>query len=186
MDHPLLAKKIFLTKGVGRHREKLNSFEIALRTAGIAPYNLVRVSSIFPPHAKIVSREEGLEHLSPGQVVFAVMSQAETDEPNRLIAASIGLARPKDRSLPGYLSEHHAFGQREKVAGEYAEDMAAEMLATALGMEFDPDASWDEKREVWKISGEIVQTRNITQTAVGHKDGLWTTVVTAAILVLGS
>lgn len=183
MEQPLLARNLFLTKGVGRHREKLNSFELALRSAGIAPFNLVRVSSIFPPHAKLISRKAGLEELSPGQVVFAVMSQAETNEPNRLIAASIGLARPRDRSLPGYLSEHHAFGQREQKAGEYAEDMAAEMLATTLGLDFDPAAAWDEKREVWKISGKIVETRNITQSAVGHKEGQWTTVVAAAILV---
>jgi arginine decarboxylase len=183
MEHPLLARKLFLTKGVGRHKEKLNSFELALRRAGIAQFNLSEVSSILPPGAKIVSREAGLEQLAPGQVVFTVMSKCQSCEPNRLIAASVGLARPRDRSLPGYLSEHHAYGQREKVAGDYAEDVAAEMLATTLGLEFDPEAAWDEKREIWKISGQMVESRNITQTAVGHKDGLWTTVVAAAILV---
>lgn len=183
MEHPLLARKLFLTKGVGRHKERLNSFELALRGAGIAQFNLAEVSSILPPGAKIVSRESGLEELAPGQVVFTVMSRCQTCEPNRLIAAAIGLARPRDRSLPGYLSEHHAYGQREQRAGDYAEDMAAEMLATTLGLEFDPEAAWDRKREVWKISGQIVESRSITQTAVGHKDGLWTTVVAAAILV---
>jgi arginine decarboxylase len=183
MEHPLLARKLFLTKGVGRHKEKLNSFELALRRAGIAQFNLSEVSSILPPGAKIVSREAGLRELAPGQVVFTVMSKCQTQEPNRLIAASVGLARPKDRTLPGYLSEHHAYGQREQVAGEYAEEVAAEMLATTLGLEFDQEGSWDEKREFWKISGKIVTTRNVTQTAVGHKDGLWTTVVAAAILV---
>ncbi len=178
-----LPKKMFLTKGVGKHREKLTSFELALRNAGIAEYNLVRVSSIFPPHCKIVSKSDGLKELSPGQIVHCVMSQCETNEPHRLVAASIGLAIPKDRSHYGYLSEHHSHGQRDDVAGDYAEDLAASMLATILGVEFDPDASWDQKKEIWRISEKIVVTRNITQSAIGDKNGLWTTVIAAAILL---
>ena len=48
------AKGVFLTKGVGKHREKLNSFELSLRSAGIAEFNLVRVKSIFPPNCKLI------------------------------------------------------------------------------------------------------------------------------------
>jgi len=121
--------------------------------------------------------------LTPGQVLHVVISQAETKEPHRLIAASIGLAIPKDRTHYGYLSEHHSYGERDDVAGDYAEDLAATMLATILGVDFDPDASWDQKKEIWRISGEIVKTRNITQSAIGDKNGLWTTVVTAAVLI---
>jgi len=176
-------RRVFLTRGVGKHREKLASFEEALRKAGIAHLNLVRVSSIFPPHCKLISRKEGLSLIKPGQVTFVVMSDNATNEPHRLIAASVGVAIPKDRNSYGYLSEHHSFGQREDVAGDYAEDLAASMLATVLGVEFDPDASWDEKKEIWRISGKIVRTRNITQTAIGDKDGLWTTVVAAAVLL---
>lgn len=176
-------RKMFFTKGVGRHKEKLSSFELALRNAGIAEYNLVKVSSIFPPHCKIVSKSEGLKELSPGQIVYVVMSQSDTNEPHRLMAASIGVAIPKDRSHYGYLSEHHSFGQRDDVAGDYAEDLAASMLATILGVEFDPDESWDKRKEYWRISGEIVRTRNITQSAIGDKSGLWTTVLAAAVLI---
>ncbi|MBN1781326.1 arginine decarboxylase, pyruvoyl-dependent [bacterium] len=176
-------KEAFLTKGVGRHKEKLTSFEQALRDAGIAQLNLVRVSSIFPGNCKLLSREKGLTKLTPGAITFCVMSDNATNEPNRLIAASVGLAIPKDRNHYGYLSEHHSFGEREQKAGDYAEDLAAEMLATILGVHFDPDKSYDEKKEIWKISGEIVNTRNITQTAIGQKDGLWTTVVAAAVFV---
>ncbi len=180
----MVPKHIFLTKGVGKHREKLTSFEMALRTAGIAAFNLVRVSSIFPPHCKIISKKAGLDRLKPGGIVFCVMSEASTNEPNRLAAASIGVARPKDPNEYGYLSEHHSYGQTEKIAGDYAEDLAAEMLATTLGVDFDSNQSWDEKREIWKISGQIVSTRNITQSAIGDKDGLWTTVLAAAVMLL--
>ncbi len=176
-------KKIFLTKGVGKHRERLSSFELALRTAGIASCNLVRVSSIFPPHCKLISRTEGLKLLRPGQITFVVLSENSTREPHRLIATSIGLALPADKSMYGYLSEHHSFGETEDRAGEYAEELAAEMLATTLDVEFDPDLNWDEKKEIYRISNKIVRTMNITQSAVGDKRGLWSTVLTAAILI---
>ena len=176
-------KRMFLTKGVGKHREKLTSFELALRSAGIASCNLVRVSSIFPPRCKLVPRNEGGKELRPGQVTFCVMSENSTREPHRLIAASVGVAIPGDRNTFGYLSEHHSFGQTEEIAGDYAEELAAEMLATTLGVEFDPDRSWDEKKEIYRISNKIVRTMNVTQSAIGDKRGLWTTVLAASILL---
>jgi arginine decarboxylase len=176
--------EIFLTKGSGKHKEKLASFEMALRDAGLATFNIVRVSSILPPGARMISRDVGLRMLHPGQILFAVMSDNSTNEPHRLIASSIGIAKPKDPTNYGYLSEHHDYGQKEDVAGDYAEDLAAQMLATTLGVPFDPDASYDERKEVWKISDEIVRTSSITQTAVGDKNGLWTTVVAAAVFAL--
>lgn len=178
-----LPKLIFLTRGVGRHKEQLSSFELALRTAGIAACNLVHVSSIFPGGCKLISRTEGLRRFSPGEVVFAVMSQNATRETHRLIAASVGLALPADKKAYGYLSEHHSFGQTDEEAGEYAEELAAEMLATTLDVDFDPDKSWDEKKEIYRISNKIVRTMNITQSAVGDKHGKWTTVIAAAILL---
>jgi len=177
-------KEMFLTKGVGNHKEQLASFELALRDAGIANLNLVNVSSIFPPFCKLISRTRGQRFFKPGQVAFCVMSRNATNEPNRLISASIGLAMPKDKSKFGYLSEHHGYGQTRKVAGDYAEDLAVQMLATTMGLEIDLEKSWDENKEEWKVKGDIVYSRNITQSAEGNKYGLWTTVVTAAMLIL--
>jgi len=175
--------KIFLTKGVGRHREKLQSFEMALRRAGIAQFNLVRVSSIFPPNCKVIKRNGGLKHLQSGQIVYCVLSDTATNEPHRLLAASVGLSVPKNNECHGYLSEHHGFGQNEKQAGDYAEDLAAEMLATVLGVPFDPDKSWNERKGTWTISGEIVKTMNVTQSAICDSKGLWTTVLAGAIFI---
>lgn len=174
--------KMFFTKGVGRHKEELQSFELALRDSGIEKFNLVSVSSIYPPGCKIIRRTEGLRLLKPGQIVFVVMSRLTSDEPRRLIASSIGCAIPTGKNTYGYLSEHHAFGQNEKVAGDYAEDLAAAMLASTLGIEFDEDKSWDEKKEVWKISGKIYRSFNITQSSIVKDD--YTTVVAAAVLIL--
>ncbi len=183
LSKDMVPKRIFLTKGVGKHKERLTSFELALRDAGIAACNLVRVSSIFPPNCKVIPRAQGLKYLSPGEVVFAVVAENSTREPHRLVASSIGLAIPADRSTYGYLSEHHSFGETDQVAGDYAEELAAEMLATTLNVEFDPDKSWDEKKEVYRLSNKIVRTMNITQSAVGDKKSLWTTTIAAAILI---
>ena len=177
----MVPKTAFITKGVGKHKEKLTSFEMALRDAKIAEFNLVKVSSIFPPNCTLVQRTKGLKTLSPGEIVYVVMSENSTNEPNRLVAASAGIAIPKEHNRHGYISEHHSFGQNDTVAGEYAEDLAAYMLATTLGAPFNPDRSYDEQKDIWKISGHIVKTRNITQTAVGDKKGLWTTVVAAVV-----
>jgi arginine decarboxylase len=178
-----VAKNIFLTRGVGRHREKLTSFELALRDAKIAEYNLVYVSSIFPPQCKLIPVQEGLKHLTPGQIVYTVLQQNATNEPHRLIAASVGLAIPADSAQHGYLSEHHSFGETDQKAGDYAEDLAATMLATILGVDFDPNSGYDERKDIWRVSDKIVTTRNVTQSAIGDREGLWTTVVAAAVFV---
>jgi arginine decarboxylase len=179
----VVPKKVFFTKGVGVHKEKLASFELALRGAGLAYCNLVLVSSIYPPGCKRLSKEEGLKLLRPGEIVFCVYDRESTNEPNRLVAASVGVAIPADENQYGYLSEHHSFGETDEKAGEYAEDLAASMLATTLGIEFNPDTAWDEREQLFKMSEKIVRTTNITQSAIGNKDGLWTTVFAAAVFV---
>lgn len=180
----ILPKKCFLTKGAGIHREKLSSFELALRDAGIAPYNIVRVSSVFPPFCRIISRQAGLKYLTPGQILYTVVSECATNEPNRLICAATGVAIPKNPEQYGYLSEHHAFGQKEQIAADYAEDLAATMLATILGVKFDPDASYDARKELWKISDQIVRTTSVAQSARGPKDGDWVSVVACCVFIV--
>ena len=176
-------RKMFLTKGLGVHKEKLASFEMALRNARIAQFNLVEISSICPPGCEMVSIEEGVSEFRPGQIVHVVLSKNSTNEPNRMIAAAVGVAMPADKNMYGYLSEHHSFGEDEKTAGYYAEDLAATMLATILGVEFDPNSSYDEKKEIWRISGKIVESYSVAQMAIGDKNGLWTTVIAASVLV---
>lgn len=178
-----IPSKICFTKGLGVHKHYLASFELALRSAHIEKYNLVSVSSIYPVGCKKISIQEGMKYLEPGQIVHAVIARNSTNEPHRLIASSIGVALPADKKMYGYLSEHHPYGETATIAGDYAEDLAASMLATTLGIDFDPDEAWNEKEQVFKMSGKIVRTTNITQSAKGNKNGLWTTVVSAAILI---
>jgi arginine decarboxylase len=179
-----IPKALFFTKGKGIHKDSLTSFERALREARISDLNLVTVSSIKPPKCKILGISEGRKYLLSGQITFAVMARSSTKEPNRLIAASIGLANPKEDDKYGYLSEHHSTGETAQKAGDYAEDMAMEMLASTMGLPNDPSLTWDDKEEQWRLSGKIYNTQNYTQSAEGNKDGLWTTVVSAAVFIL--
>ncbi len=178
----LLPTKVFLTKGVGRHKYRLKSFEEALRVAGVAQQNLVQVSSILPPKCKMVSREKGIDSLIPGEISFCVMARADTDEHGRLVASSIGVAVPKDSNNWGYLSEVHGHGMNSQQAGDMAEDLAAGMLGTTLGMELDPDTAWSEKEQAYKSSGLFIKTTNVTQTAKGQAS-LWTTTVAIAMFL---
>jgi arginine decarboxylase len=174
--------KVFLTKGVGHHKYQLKSFEEALRKAGVAQQNLVQVSSILPPGCKVISREKGLQQLTPGEICYCVMARADTDEHGRLVASSVGIAVPKDGNKWGYLSEVHGHGMNQREAADLAEDLAAGMLGTTLGLEVDPNIAWSEKEQVYTSSGMIIRTSNITQAASGQKD-LWTTTVAIAMFL---
>jgi len=179
----MIPTKFFLTKGVGTHKDYLASFEFALREAGIEQFNLVSVSSILPPGCKKVTRAKGVEMLEPGEIVYVVMARNASNEPNRLFSASVGCAIPAKNNKYGYLSEHHSFGETHDTAGNYAEDLAASMLASTLGLKFKPDEAWDSRRQAFRLSGKIVRTANVTQTTKGNKNGRWTSVVAAAVFI---
>ena len=185
MSNPSMVPcEVFFTKGVGRHRNRLQSFELALRHAGIEKGNLVRISSILPPHCKVIPKNKGLAKLNAGEITFVVLAETSTNEPSRLVGAGIGLAQPAEGAQYGYISEHHGFGMKEKDMADYVEDMAATMLATTLGIEFNPETAYDERKEIYKMSGKIVRTCATVQTAEGDKDGLWTTVAAAAVMIM--
>jgi len=177
-----IPSKIFLTKGVGRHQEQLVSFEMSLRSAGIHFLNYVQVSSIFPPEAKLISRDEGLKLIKPGQVTHIVMSRNSTNENRRLLGASIGIAIPSDKEMFGYLSEAHDFGKSDDELADYVEDLSITMISTILGLPIDTNISYDEQLEQWKVSDKIIKSKSITQTAICGKNE-WTTTIAAAVLI---
>jgi arginine decarboxylase len=179
-----IPKRMFFTKGVGYHRNKLQSFELALRDAGVEQCNIVTISSIFPPDCKLITREAGVKELKPGQITFTVLAQNSTNEPNRLISAAVGLARPKNAKQYGYISEHHAFGETMRKSADFAEDLAATMLASTMGIELDPDVAWDERKQLYKVGKRLFVSKSVAQSARGDKRGLWTTVIACAVMLL--
>jgi len=173
----------FFTKGVGVHKNKLQSFELALREAGIEKQNLVYVSSIYPPNCELVTLEQGQKALHSGQVTFCVMARNQTNEKGRLVGSAVGMAIPSDKEHYGYISEHHSFGEEEKELGDFAEDLASTMLATTLGVDFDPEIGYDERREVYLMSGKIIDSLSAPISALGANN-MWTTTVSAVVFIL--
>ena len=180
----LVPVQAYLTRGVGVHHEELVAFEIALRDAGIAAQNLVAVSSILPPACELVSREQGEEHLLPGQILHVVMSREETDEPHRAVGASIGIARPRDTSRHGFIAEHGGFGMGERELREHAEDLATTMLASTLGIDVDPDLPARERARRFEEAGVVEFRDSVAATARGDERGRTTCVVAAAVFVM--
>lgn len=190
----MVPKYIFLTKGTGVNQDCLHSFELALKEAKIEKYNLACVSSILPPRCKLIAMEEGLKKLKPGQIVNCVMSKNSTNEFSRQISSSIGVAIPSDRNIFGYISEYHAYGETSEMCGQYAEYLAASMLASSLGADFNGYEIFGRRKEDKKgvifkgtgflIGSNIVETRNITQIAVCKERNVWTTVISAAVFVI--
>ncbi|HEX3990692.1 MAG TPA: pyruvoyl-dependent arginine decarboxylase [Acetobacteraceae bacterium] len=175
--------RMFLTKGVGVHRHALTAFEFALRDADIEQQNLVYVSSILPPRCEVIAREAGVELLRPGDITFCVLARSETNEFGRHIYASLGLARSSEPGMYGYISEDHGFGMTEAASGEQAEDLAATMLASTLGLDFDPDAAWNERKQIYEHGSVTINSTSITATAICGPDNRWTCAIAAAVFL---
>jgi len=117
-------------------------------------------------------------------ITYCVIARCSSNEPRRLIASSVGTAIPADENMYGYMSEHHAYGQTDEFAGDYAEDLAAKMLASTMGFpDFDDSKDWDEIKMVYQVKDKIVKTMNITQSTIIDSNGNWSTVVSAAVFL---
>lgn len=170
-------RKVFFTTGVGKDKERLLSFEKALRNAGIEKFNLVPVSSILPPRCEIVSRKEGLKYLSPGEVVFCVLSLNSSNEKNKQIFASVGCAIPSDRNVHGYISEHHGFDKNKEEVENYVKYLASYMLATTLGLKLN-----DRKNLNSFVKNKGIKELGFVQVEK-TKNNLWTTVIASAVFI---
>ncbi|MDZ7689505.1 MAG: pyruvoyl-dependent arginine decarboxylase [Halobacteriales archaeon] len=157
--------EVFLVSGVGRHAVPVASFERALRDAGVEPYNIVPVSSILPPDADFVEPHEGVERLSPGQVVHAVLGRDTTDEGRA--TAAVGVARADEGH--GYFVERSgvsdAGGACNGAERDSAETLAREMVETS-------DAT-----------GEVVDSFAVEAKASVEEDDRYVTAVVAAVFV---
>ena len=82
-----------------------------------------------------------------------------------------------------YISEQHDYGMTAEAAGDQAEDLAATMLASTLGLEFDPDAAWNERKQIYEHSSLIIDSESITAVAGCGPDNRWTCAIAAAVFL---
>ncbi|RLF56747.1 MAG: arginine decarboxylase, pyruvoyl-dependent [Thermoplasmata archaeon] len=161
----MIPREVFFTSGVGKHCEKLVSFELALRDAGIEKFNLVKVSSVLPPRCKFISREEGIRKLNTGEIVFVVMSEISSNSPGDIVIASIGCAYPKKRNKRGYIAEYSTKNENEEEARKKSEKMAKFMLESLLD------------------NREDIETLSVSASSLVEKRE-WVTAIAAAVFVL--
>lgn len=179
----MIPKKVFLTKGHGTHRHRLQSFELALREAGIAACNIVNVSSIVPPHCTLISREEGVSLLHPGEITYCVLSEVHTKDP-KTIGASVGLAIPESKDEYGYIAEYHEPEGSVSDLKSSVEELAILMLATTKGVTAKKSGSNQVSDE--EIVDQFKDQMRTTSVAdmVQHTDSnRWSTVVAVAVFI---
>ena len=162
----LVPKKVFLTSGKGMHESRLGAFENALRQAGIEKYNLVRVSSIMPPECKFVSKTEGLKEFKPGEIVFCVLSDSYTNNPEDSVSAAIATAYHNDSSIHGYVAEIKEKNSSLEKTEQKAVALAKNMLETI------------------SKSKTKMECKSIVEYSKPSSSGKWTCVICAAVFIL--
>lgn len=178
----LIPKGLFFTSGVGIHKERLVSFELALKDARVNHLNLVPVSSIVPPGCQVVSADEGVRRLKPGAVTFCVAAWISSNEPGRTVTSAVGMCSPKDQAMHGYLSEHHAFDESEELAKEYTEYLAALMFMNTNGIPEGTGLSWSANKVIWMETNRILRLESVVKSAIVSL-GTYTTVFAGAIFL---
>lgn len=174
-------KKYFLTKGSGTGQTPLLSFEAALKDADIAAYNLVKVSSIIPPNCQEINIKKGKKYLSRGEIVYTVLSEHITNQSAKSISCALGIARPLDNSLHGYVYEHSDEDKPEETIGKFAEQCAISMVANASGLNIQNIERVHNNKDIQKI---LSQSKYISIEEQANTDTNFLTVIAALIFIL--
>jgi len=111
----------FLVSGASEGYTPLNAFDGALLQAGIGNTNIVKMSSIVPPHCQRISPIA----LPPGALVPTAYAALTSDVPGEIISAGVALALPEDEEQNGLIMEYSAKGERHKIE-ETVRNMAVE------------------------------------------------------------
>jgi arginine decarboxylase len=148
----------------------------AMREAGVSQCNLVKVSSILPPETEIITRAAGIRLLRPGNIVFAIIAQAQTNEPHQRITPAVAWANPDKRGIPGYIAEVEedlAKGKTEETAADEAGEEAVTILAETLRVRIDPKRKWSRHKRSTRIGRNSVGIGYLAATTEGpeEKDG---------------
>ena len=86
-------RKACLVAGAAEGATELNAFDGALLSAGIGDLNLVRVTSIIPPHVELV---ESPPQLPKGAFALVVYSSRTSTVPGETLAAAVAVGRAPD------------------------------------------------------------------------------------------
>ena len=164
--------RVFFTSGVGFHKTQRVAMQHAMREAGLADCNLVKISSVIPPACQVVTRERGLRMLEAGAIAHAVIAQGVTKEPHQRVSVALCWGQPDREDLPGYITEieeEEANGKSEQTAIDEAGEALTAMLAEKIGAKVDAPKVWGQRgrERRLRIGGVNVRVGSIAESAVG-------------------
>ncbi|HEV7595982.1 MAG TPA: pyruvoyl-dependent arginine decarboxylase [Gemmatimonadaceae bacterium] len=171
-----IPRRVFFTAGTGQHELERVAMQHAMREAGVSQCNLVKVSSILPPETEIIPRASGIRLLRPGNIVFAVIAQSQTNEPHQRITPAVAWANPDKKGIAGYIAEVEedlAKGKTEETAADEAGEEAVTILAETLRVRVDPKRKWNRRKRTTRIGRTNVGIGYLAATTEGpeEKDG---------------
>lgn len=123
---------INISKSVGTGPTKLAAFDSALNSAGVANYNLIRLSSVIPPRTDIVQADKPLDNLPGawGDRLYVVMAEIRVDKPNEQAWAGIGWVQDAD-TRQGLFVEHEGYSEGE-VRSDIEQSLTALMATRGI------------------------------------------------------
>ncbi len=105
--------KFFLVQGSSEGFSLLNAFDGALLASGVGDTNLVRMSSILPPHCEEV--KPAPVPLPQGALVPVAYASLYCDVPGEIISAAVAIGIPKDVNRAGLIMEYSARAEEKAV-----------------------------------------------------------------------
>jgi arginine decarboxylase len=181
-----IPRRVFFTAGTGQHKLERVAVQHAMRRAGVSQCNLVKVSSILPPETQVITRAEGIRLLRPGNIVFAVIAQSQTNEPHQRITPAIAWANPEKRGVPGYIAEVEedlAKGKTEETAADEVGEEAITILAETLRVKVDSKRKWSRRKRTTRIGRTNVGIGYLAASTEGPEERDGETDFAAAIVL---
>lgn len=167
--------RVFMTAGVGVHELERVAVQHAMRDAGVADSNMIKVSSVMAPGLRIISREEGIRLLRPGNMVCAVIAQGQTDQPHQRVTPALAWAQPEKKGVPGYIAEVEedlAKGMSEATATKQVGEEVLELMAMRLRVKIDAERLWENRgrERMVRIGGTRVRVGALCASTVGPEE----------------
>jgi arginine decarboxylase len=104
---------ITVTTGTGKGETAIAAFDSALLEAGIANYNLIRLSSIIPPGSVIERQKAVTKPDEFGHKLYLVYASQIEQAAGKEAWAGIGWVMAADGSGKGLFTEHEAGSEKE-------------------------------------------------------------------------
>jgi len=181
-NDPIVPKQMFFTKGVGYHRNKLQALNQRFVMPASRSATLLRYRASSRRNVRLSLRPRGSRNSKQGKSPSLFLPRGDSGTKPSGFCIRRSCTTEKQEAIRLY-QRTPWFWPDSQEGFDFAEDLAATMLASTLGIELDPDKDWNERKMVYQVGERQFVSRSTAQTARGHKDSLWTTVIACAVML---